>query len=201
MIVKIVSMNKQFRKLLKNRASFTSKEAKTFGISASQLAYYVNIGILERISRGLYRNPRNDLQVPTPWEDLVATVKSIPKGVICLVSALNIYEMTDEFPREHWIAIPNNVWPKKRNHTKIMRLSNMALGKIKIKLGKESVWIFDQERTVIDSFRFLSREIAIKALKIYLQKTPTHNPNFKKLSRYSEKLRYDISPYTEAITT
>ncbi len=85
MIVKIVKMNKQFRKLLKNRASFTSKEAKTFGISASQLAYYVNIGILERISRGLYRNPQNDLQVPTPWEDLVATVKSIPKGVICLV--------------------------------------------------------------------------------------------------------------------
>jgi hypothetical protein len=63
------------------------------------------------------------------------------------------------------------------------------------------VWIFDQERTVIDSFRFLSRELAIKALKIYLQKTPTHNPNFKKLSSYSEKLRYDISPYIEAITT
>jgi predicted transcriptional regulator of viral defense system len=188
-------------KLLKKHSTFTAKQARACGVHPSLLAYYVKLGTLERVSRGVYRNPAVDSKIPTPWEDLVATVQSISEGVVCLISALNIYEMTDEFPRQHWIAVPTGHWPTRRKYTRIVRMSDTMLGKKRMKMGLTSIWIFDKERTVIDSFRLLPREVAIKALKHYLKETDDHKPNFKKLSRYSEKLRYDISPYVEALTT
>lgn len=36
-------------------ANFTSKEAKQCGVSTETLAYYVKVGELERLGRGLYR--------------------------------------------------------------------------------------------------------------------------------------------------
>jgi predicted transcriptional regulator of viral defense system len=194
-------MNIELQKFLTDRTSFTAQQARQFGIHPSLLAYYVKQGLLERVSRGLYRNPAYDSQIPTPWEDLVATAQSIRNGVVCLISALNLYEVTDEYPREHWIAIPNDTWPKRRKHTRIVRMSNMTLGKVRMKMGQESIWVFDKERTVIDAFRLLSREIAIKALKHYLQANDDHQPDFKKLSKYAEKLRFDISPFVQALTT
>lgn len=41
----------------------------------------------------------------------------------------------------------------------------MELGKIEIELEGSVVSIFDRELTIIDAFRLLNREIAIKALK------------------------------------
>lgn len=193
-------MTKNLKKFLKSNITFTSTQARKKGIPPSVLAYYVNNGIIERISRGLYRNPKIENHVPAPWEDLVATAKSIPNGVVCLISALNLYEMTDEFAHEHWIAIPKSDWPKRRKHTKIIRMNNLSLGLTKIKLGDETIAIFDRERTIIDSFRLLSREIAIKALKKYLQPNDKYKTNFKKLNRNAKELHFDISPYVQALT-
>lgn len=201
MFGKLLYMNKDLQKLIQDHPIFTSKEARKRGIHPSILAYYIKQGTLERVSRGLYRNPNHESNIPTPWEDLVITANSIPEGVVCLISALNLYEMTDEFNRENWIAVPKSSWPKRRRHTRIVRLSNMTLGKVKMKMGSETIWIFDKERTVIDSFRYLSIEIAIKALKAYLQSTKDHQPDFNKLSKYGRILRKDITPYILALTT
>lgn len=44
----------------------------------------------------------------------------------------------------------------------------MKLGRKEIELDGIMVPIFDRERTVVDAFRLLSRETAIKALKMAL---------------------------------
>ncbi len=60
--------------------------------------------------------------------------------------------------------------------------------------------IYDRERAIIDSFRLLSRETAIKALKFALQ--PGDRPlNLIKLQDYAEKLRFNRGPYLETATT
>jgi predicted transcriptional regulator of viral defense system len=194
-------MNQSLASFFANHASFTSKEAKRAGISPSQIAYYIKKGEIERVSRGVYRSLKVESSIPTPWEELVITANSIPQGVICLISALQIYELTDEFAHEHWVAVPFTSWPAKREHTRIIRMRNLTLGKTKMPMGDVNITIFDRERTIIDCFRLISKEVALKALKRYLKGAGEYKPDFKKLNTYAKKLHFEITPYIEAMTT
>ena len=109
---------------------FTTKEARAKGIHPSNLAYYCKKGILERISRGVYRLTTRELDIPIEWEDVAITAGSIPSGVICLITALSYYELTDEIPRQIWIAVARTSRPPKRKNVKVVRMSNMKLGRV-----------------------------------------------------------------------
>ena len=82
-----------------------------------------------------------------------------------------------------------------------MLCHHLKLGQTKIRIGKHSLKIFDKERTVIDAFRHLSQEVAIKALQAYLHPTPDHKPDLNKLITYAKQLRVDIHPYIVTLTT
>ena len=103
--------------------------------------------------------------------------------------------------REYWIAVPNTDKSPKRPHTRIIRMRNMNLGLTTIKMGKYKVKIFDRERTVVDAFRYLSDEIAIKALQAYLKPSSQKKADLPKLSRYAKALRININSYIMALTT
>ena len=49
--------------------------------------------------------------------DLAHASKSYKGSAICLLSALSYWELTDEIPRQYWLAIPNNQ-PKKKTDKK-----------------------------------------------------------------------------------
>ena len=188
-------------KSLMGKPSFTTREARQCGVHPGVLAYYAKTGLLIRLAHGVYRNPKFESKVDFQWEDLVLTAQTIPNGVICLVSALAIYDLTDEVLREHWIAVPNESKAPKRPKTRIIRMRNTELGKTTFKLGDQKIMIFDRERTIVDSFRYLTKEIAIKALKESLKKRGNQKLNLKKLQRYSKILRFDMAPYLLTVTT
>lgn len=99
------------------------------------------------------------------YEDLVMTLRKIQGGVIRLISALTLYEITEELPRKHWIAIRNSTRHRATPDTRIVRMRNLTLGITEINIGGAQCRIFDRERTIVDSFRYLSIETALKALK------------------------------------
>ncbi|HSX26278.1 MAG TPA: type IV toxin-antitoxin system AbiEi family antitoxin domain-containing protein [Chlamydiales bacterium] len=180
---------------------FKASDARSRGIPSRMLAYFCQKGLIERIGRGLYRVAEASSGVNLDFEELVLTASSIPKGVICLISALCYYDLTDQIMREYWIAIPNTDKSPKRPHTRIVRMRNMSLGLTTVKMGKYEVKIFDRERTVVDSFRYLSDEIAIKALQAYLKPSAGQKADLPKLSRYAKALRININSYILALTT
>lgn len=185
---------------LLKRISFTTREAKELGLSSALLAYYAKIGVIERVARGIYRNPKAKSKAPFEWQDLLQVAQSIPEGTICLVSALSYYGLTQEVQREFWIAIPHEMRSVKRDHTKIIRTRNFELGRIPLRLGEYEVFIYDKERCVVDAFKKLSKESALYSLKAYLKRTDSHRPDIRKLSRYAKELRVDLSSYLEALT-
>lgn len=126
---------------------------------------------------------------------------SIPNGVICLISTLCYHGLTDQIMRQYWIAVPHASKSPKRPKTRIIRMRNIELGQTEIKLGTAHLKIFDKERTVVDSFRYLSKEISIKALQAYLRQTGSSKPDLNKLLKYAKKLRVDIHPFIMALTT
>ncbi len=81
-------------------------------------------------------------------------------------------------------------------------MRNAELGATTTKLGDVHVRIFNRERTVVDAFRYLDKEIAIKALKAYLQgRVKSYKPDLKKLDAYAKALRVSIASYVEAFAT
>lgn len=194
----LIMKNPAFQKLLK-KPSFTGKDAKQYGIDLHLISYYVNKGILERVARGVYRNPKVESSVPFEWQDLVDTAQSIPNGIICLVSALNYYSLTQEIQRQFWIAVPHADKAPKRSKTKIIRMRNVTLGKESLIIGECRVFIFNRERCIVDAFRLLSKEAALRSLREYLKPTKQHKPDLSKLARYAKTLRVKIIPYIDAL--
>ena len=196
---------KQSRSLAKilpllDRPFFTIPDASGAGVTRHALAYLTKKGVLERIGPGLYRSAKYQPEVDFEWEQLGLLAASIPEAVICLISALCYYDLTDQIMREVWIAIPHRLKSPKRPGIRVIRMRNIDLGKTEIQIGEFKVRIFDRERCIVDAFRYLDRETAIKALRNYLQSTD-HKPQLKRLSEYAKALRVDLTPYILAFTT
>lgn len=185
---------------LLERPMFTVSDAVQHGISRQILAYYTTKGVLERLHPGIYRSVIREPLVDFEWEELAQTAYSIPEGVICLISALCYYRLTDQVMRESWIAVAHSQRAPRRPGARIIRTRNLELGAMEMMLGEFSVRIFNRERCIIDAFRYLDKEIAFKALKAYLQGS-NYKPDFIKLQTYAKKLRVNITPYILAYTT
>jgi predicted transcriptional regulator of viral defense system len=128
-------------------------------------------------------------------------VKRTKDGAVCLISALAFYNLTEEIPRQHWIAIRHDTMHVHPPSTKVVRLRNFGLGKTTAKIRSVTFPIFDRKRTVVDSFRFLSTETAIKSLKAAIAKNVKEKINRNLVQTYAKKLRVNIEPYLLAITT
>ena len=189
-----------FQGLSKKKSVFTSGDGLSAGIPSRVLSYFCSTGRIERVNRGVYKIKEIDFDQDFEWEDLALTAMSIPNGIICLISALCYYELTDEIMREFWIAVPHSTTLPERDNAHIVRMRNTTLGQITIKIGKDDVKIFDRERSVVDAFRYLDKEIALKALQAYLKRTKENKPDLRKLREYAKILRVDLTPYIMAFT-
>lgn len=187
-------------KPLLKKPAFTTAEALDLNIPRNALAYFEKSGVIERVAKGIYRDPNYESEAEITQEDLALTTYTTKNAVICLISALNFYNMTDQIPREHWLAIPHSQRAPARHLVRAVRMRNMELGRTTVKIGKYELAIFDRERCVVDAFRYLSPEIAIKSLQAYFQ-CKEHKPNLTKLQEYAKKLRVNLKPYILSLTT
>ncbi|MGD2064192.1 MAG: type IV toxin-antitoxin system AbiEi family antitoxin domain-containing protein, partial [Nitrospirota bacterium] len=73
------------------------------GIHPRDLYALRDAGVLETVSRGLYRLA--DLP-PLAEPDLVTVALRVPKGVIAAISALHFHGLSTEIPHEVSIALP-----------------------------------------------------------------------------------------------
>jgi len=180
---------------------FTSKEAKDIGVHPAVLCHYVKTGRLKRVRRGVYQSVNYQNTSAIRWKDLVEAIYSVKGGVVCLISALAIYDLTEEIPRQHWIAIRHGTSVKTIKGIKIIRYRDMKLGRAEVELEGTKIPIFDRERTIIDAFRLLSRETAIKALKAAIAKGGKNRIDLVKLQEYAKKLRFNITSFLMSVTT
>ena len=193
---------REFKKLaaLVKSPLFSSSDAKKQGVSSSLLNYYARRGLIDKLQRGIYRGKESSLNVDFKYEDLILSAKSIPAGIVCLVSALSVYDLTDEIPREHWIAIPHQDKAPKRSGVKVVRMRNINIGQTEMKIGNQTIKIFNRERTILDAFRYLGKEQAVKTLKSALAKKGKEKIYIEKIRKYARVLRVNIDSYIIAVT-
>lgn len=160
------------------------------GMRAVDVVNLCNAGYLDRIRHGYYQLAEADT---TSEEQLLATL--IPKGIVCVESALFHYGYSDFAPRKWSIAVPRSMSRTKLDVDALalqpyfVQPEIYELGKVTDDFEGVILPVYDRERTICDCFKYRSRldnEIFNKALNAYANDT---QKNLQNLSIYAKKLR------------
>jgi len=126
-------------------------------------------GLLFRSGRGLYTLSDSDL---TENYSLAAAGKRVPKGIVCLLSALRFHRLTTQAPFEVWLAIDNKARPPKEESLplRIVYMSGNALtaGVEEHLVSGVTVRVFNIAKTVADCFKYRNKiglDVALEALR------------------------------------
>jgi len=178
-------------------------ELRAEGVTAATLSRMERDGEVLRLARGLYQLPDAPLDA---HHSLAETAKRVPKGVVCLVSALAFHQLTDQLPRQVWIAIGQKDWAPRVTGTpvRLVRFTDRLLRE-----GVEShtvegvpVKVFGVAKTIADCFRYRNKiglPVAIEGLQEALRQRKT-TPG--EIARQAERgaVSTVIRPYLEALT-
>jgi predicted transcriptional regulator of viral defense system len=160
--------------IAQNGGFATMKEMKDANIHTRDIANLVKENVLNKIKPGFYRLADykffKDVNL-----SLITVCRAEPQAVICLISALDFYEMTDFNPSEIYYAIPHSKKSKTIINPPIKtfyfreRFYKPGIEAVETKYGE--IRIYNKEKTVCDMFRYrnkLGEELAMQALKNYL---------------------------------
>lgn len=181
------------------------------GITAASVSRLEKKGLITQLSRGLYQLPDAPLDAN---HTLAEAAKLIPKGIICLDSALAFHGLTDRIPSGVWIAIAFREWRPRTTHppVHIVRFGPKMFntGHKEHLIERVPVRIYEPAKTIADLFFAAHRHHkwygskvglsqAVQGMKEALrqrQATPAE------IARYAEQagIWNAVQPYLEALT-
>jgi predicted transcriptional regulator of viral defense system len=179
----------EIKKIFRNNKGFSrTKDIIDAGIHTSYLYQLTDDNVIRKIKRGLYY--WNDYKIDVQ-EELVEVAKIIPKGVICLLSALSYYEMTTYNPWEYYIAIHRDDFKPSIPDYPPIKVFYFAekqyrTGIKEISIQGNIVKIYDLEKTICDCIRYRNKigiDIVKEALNEYIKKK---EKNINKLIEYAK---------------
>ncbi len=188
--------------LLKVHGPMRGFELSDAGIHPETLARMLKDRTLIRVTRGLYQLTNAEV---TALHDLAEVAKLVPKGVICLVSALQFHELTLQMPSRVWLAIgsrarkPGFGYPR----TRVVRFGPRALslGVQTHTIDGVSVPVFDAAKTVVDCFRFRQQvglDVALEGLHNVVRSGKTKPAQIVDYAR-DTRIWSVLRPYLEAV--
>jgi len=191
------------RKLLAERGMARLADLRAAGVTAATLTRMANDGEVVRLARGLYQLADAELDAQ---HSLAEAASRVPKGIICLTSALAFHGLTDQLPRKVWIAIGVRDWAPEPSSPplRIVRMTNALLGDGVETHTIESVRVkvFSIAKTVADCFRHrrsVGLSVALEGLQEALRQrkvTPAAMSRQAAKSGAASVMR----PYLEALT-
>ena len=145
-----------------------ASELSTFGASGAVLQKLLETDQLMRISRGVYI-PAN-LMFTEKINHAVVALK-FPQIVFCLLTALQIHELTTQLPHQLWVAIGQKARAPKLDFPPlhVIRMSDLSFGLTTLVVdGGISIHVTNVAKTVADCFKFRNKigiDVALEALR------------------------------------
>ncbi len=189
-------------RLLERIGIARSRDLERAGVTRTQMRRLRERGLIERVARGLYMLPGS---ARTERHDLAEAARRVPRGVVCLLSALRFHGLTTQNPFELWMAIDRKAWRPAVEHPplRLVYLAGPALheGVEEHDVGGVTVRVFSAAKTVADCFKFRNKigiDVAVEALRDYRRRHPKRLEavwRFAELNRVARVLQ----PYLESI--
>jgi predicted transcriptional regulator of viral defense system len=178
-------------------------ELRDAGVTAATMSRMERDGEVLRLARGLYQLPDAPLDAN---HSLAEAAKRVPKGVVCLVSALAFHGLTDQLPRQVWLAIGQKDWPPKHDGTpiRIVRFTENLLNENVETHVVEGVTVkvFGIGKTIADCFRYRNKiglSVAIEGLQEALRQRKATPGEIAGQADHGGVTTV-IRPYLEALT-
>ncbi len=191
--------------LVTERGLIRARDIEAEGLHTQTLTRLVRAGKLQRASRGRYRLPDPDYEI-TEHHGLVLGASAAPKGVVCLLSALQFHVVGTQLPRQLWMALPPKTRPASIDYPPIrfVRMSGeaYAAGIEEHTLEGQAVRVYDVAKTVVDCFKFRNKigmDVTLEALNDGWRDrryTMTDIAKYARICRVWNVMR----PYLEAIS-
>ncbi|MCY2924181.1 MAG: type IV toxin-antitoxin system AbiEi family antitoxin domain-containing protein [Planctomycetota bacterium] len=179
-----------------------TREAMAAGIHPRTLYGMRETGTIEAVARGVFRLA--DLP-PLSEPDLVAAAIRVPRGVVCLISALAFHEMTTQVPHEIHLALPRTARNPEMAYPplRIYRFAGVAFeaGIETHKVDAVALRVYSPEKTLADCFKYRNKiglDVAVEALRFYRRRPKA---SIKQVLHYAAICRVErvIRPYLEAV--
>jgi predicted transcriptional regulator of viral defense system len=177
-------------------------DALELGIHPRTLYSMRDSGVLERISRGVYRLA--DLP-PLSDPDLVSVATRIPQGVICLISALAFHRLTREIPHYVYVALPRGGEPPRLYHPplRVFWLTDPVFraGVETRTLDGVSIRIYSPAKTIADCFKYRNKigiGVAVEALRMLRERGELNSDEILHFARIC-RVEAVMKPYLQAL--
>lgn len=189
--------------LLRTGGLYRMRDLATQGIGPETMTRLVREGQVVRQARGVY-------QIATGPNDArhayAAAAALTPKGVICLISALQFHDLTLQRPSAIWVAIDRSGWKPTVSYPpmRFVRFSAASLhaGVERHRIENVAVAVFDPAKSVVDCFRYRNKiglDVALEGLREGLRRKRL---TVDQLWRYAGPGRVwsVMRPYVEAVS-
>lgn len=190
--------------LVREAGVLRPRDLDPYNIPRTYLSRLCTAGKLQRIARGLYVLPDSGV---TEHHSLAEACKRVPKGVVCLLSALRFHELTTQAPFKVWLAIGEKAWRPRMEYPplRIVRFSRATLnaGVEKHQIEGVTVHVYCPAKTVADCFKYRNKiglDVAIEALRECWR---SRRCTMDDLWHYADicRVRNVMRPYLEALAT
>lgn len=191
-------------KLVRKAGILRPRDLDPYDIPRTYLSRLCAVGKLQRIGRGLYVLPDSGA---TEHRTLAEACKRVPKGVVCLLSALRFHDLTTQTPFEIWLAIGEKAWRPRMKYPqlRIVRFSQAALsaGIKEHQIEGVTVKVYSPAKTVADCFKYRNKiglDVAIEALRECRRE---RHCTMDDLWHYADicRVRNVMRPYLESLAT
>jgi predicted transcriptional regulator of viral defense system len=177
-------------------------EALDAGIHRRTLYWMRDRGKLEALSRGVFVLAT----APLPESpDVAAVMRRIPKGIVCLVSALEYHGIGTQIPAAVQVALPRNVRPPKIAYPRVQvfNMSEAAFhaGIEEYSMGGVQIRVYGVAKTVADCFKYRNKiglDVAIEALQEAVRSRSASPAQIMEFARI-DRVESVIGPYLTAL--
>lgn len=199
------SQRRRLTEILARQPIVRAYELRQEGIDPPTISRAVKAGELVRISRGLYQ--RSDSEIDT-HQTLAEAAKTIPRGVVAMVSALAYHELTDQMPRKVWMAVSVKDWSANVPSYPPIRIVEfrdryMQQGVEHHMISGTQVPIYSITKTLADVFRnrkLVDRSVAVEALRSTLNQRKATPAAIADAAMAGDAWNI-MRPYLEALTS
>jgi predicted transcriptional regulator of viral defense system len=194
----------QVHALMRQRGLARLSELKAEGVTATTVSRMEQAGELVRLARGLYQLPDVGLDV---HQSLAEASRLVPRGVICLNSALAFHGLTDQMPAKVWIAIGRKDWRPRVTcpPLRVARYSDEELGRgiESARIAGIAVPLFSVAKTLADLFRYrrsVGELLAVEGLRQALRQRKATPAEIAQAAQMGGVWRV-MQPYLMALTS